>query len=315
MDVHDIRYLHDDSVSEDDELGDDFSVPKIFTKKNIIGLFVIGTLITSIGLVTANISKETTTTSSAKTNGINVPTPVPTVMQVKVEGTVKCLASTPPVKNECIVALESPDGKTYLLQNVQYLDVVNGTLVSGNKVVAQGIITQGTDGETLYVTSVGSTNPQTPTPGTSSSSTKTNSVPTPTATITLTPTLTTTPTVTLTPTPIPHFVDSTPQPGVSYVTIQYIRDHAAELNGTQVNVGAYLVGGYIGEDGCLTVGICTYSDFFLADSNDPNRDYALDMQMIGSASEKEEDYTTGQSYYHKVTVVVVNSDVSLEKVY
>jgi hypothetical protein len=88
-----------------------------------------------------------------------------------------------------------------------------------------------------------------------------------------------------------------------------------ELNNTQVNVGAYLVGGYIGTDACTTFGICNQSQFYLSDTNNPNRDIALDMLMTGNATEKEEDYTTGQSYYHGVTVVLTESDIHLEKVY
>jgi hypothetical protein len=118
-----------------------------------------------------------------------------------------------------------------------------------------------------------------------------------------------------TPTEIPHHKDSTPQAGINYVTIAYIRENAANLVNTNVHVGAYLVGGLMGVDACKSAGVCTHSIFNLADTNDLEKDPSSYMQMWGKTDEKEEDYTIGQNYYHEVTVRIDNGIVRLDKVY
>ncbi|MBI2442797.1 MAG: hypothetical protein HYV40_02725 [Candidatus Levybacteria bacterium] len=317
MDVHDIRYLHNESVSEEG-IDADLNSPNLFTKRNIIGGAAIGFLAIAIGLVSFAITKQTSTTSSAQNIQADVTiSPEPTKVEVGIKGTIICLPTkTQSSIDECTLALKGVDGKIYILQNVQYADVARGTLVPGNEVNIRGVTT-GIDVEaSLYIISVSSNAPGSTSPTALSIEDSTLSPPTPSPSSPQhAPTVTPTHTPTPTPTPIPHFLDSTPQPGVSYVSVQYIRDHAQELAGTQVDVGAYLVGGYIGSDGCSIFGICGYSIFYLADTNDPNRDLNEDIVMTGDVSEKEEDYTTGQNYYHKVTVIVAGVTVSLAKVY
>lgn len=306
MDVHDIRYLHDDSLPEDDDLGGEFVLPKFITKKNLLSAGVIGILIISIVVVTLNISNRTTTQSSAHIGTVPSISPEPTGTQIVVKGEITCLSSKELSKDECNMAIKTTDGKTYSLQNVLYDDVSSGTLAPGASVSLRGTLSSSgslTDKNNLYITKVDSNASLVSQP------TQVPSSPSPIPSPTLTPTMIPT------PTPIPHYIDSTPQPGVSYLTIEYIKNHGSELNGSHVNVGAYLVGGYIGEDACINLGICNQSQFFLSDTNNPNRDIADDMLMTGSAAEKEEDYTTGQNYYHEVIVVFTDSGTYLEKVY
>lgn len=213
MDVHDIRYLHDESVAEDKELGDSLQVASLFKGKNIIGFSIIVLLTLSIGIVTASFSKQTTTRtrSSAESSRDTAPTQEPTLAQVQIKGTVTCLGGAKGTsKNECDIGVKTNDGKTYSLQNVQYNDVSSGKIVPGKEVTLTG--TTAVSGQ-----STGPSAGSSPAPAAgSSSSTGTfyiagsggdlgtvagapSSTPIPTPTITLTPSPS--PTTTVTPTP------------------------------------------------------------------------------------------------------------------
>ena len=209
MDVHDIRYLHDESVAEDDELGDSLQITSLFKGRNVIGLSIIGFLIVSIGIVTASLSERTTslTQSSAKFTKDTAPTQEPTLAQVQIKGMVTCLGGTKSVaKNECDIALETNGGKTYSLQNVQYNDISSGKIVPGKEVTLTGTIPlSGQSSAATSNTSSGGTSGSSPLPetfyvaeGLGSEPAAPSSTPIPTPTITLTPLPT--PTLTVTPT-------------------------------------------------------------------------------------------------------------------
>jgi hypothetical protein len=207
MDVHDIRYLHDEGIKAEDEVGDDIPGVSLLTKKNLAGFAVIFVLLLSIGLVLSNLSKPVTTKSSAQ---IPDETPVPTAPVVSVKGKVTCLSVTPTSSDSCDLGVTSEDGKIYSLENVQFNDVSSGALSPGNVVTVHGSLaapgagggastgsgsgsSSSKDGGTIYLSDPASGG------GISGQPTPTASVPQPTSTPTLTPTVTITPTPSIAP--------------------------------------------------------------------------------------------------------------------
>lgn len=305
MDVHDIRYLHDDSLPEDDELGDYFSLPQFLTKKNLISAGIIGVLVLSIGIVTLNISSRTTTQSSAKTDSELDVSPEPTVEKVVVKGKVTCLKSRTLQENECDIAIKTPEGDTYSLENVRYEDVVSGAIVPGKDVTVTGsIVPFASSGSSFAGGSVGSNlvsgTLYLDNPGGGSlqqSSTPPSSTPSPT--IFLTPT----------PTPLPF---SVPTPSVNYLSVKYIVDNKDLLVGQNVPLGAYIVSTQQPDPDCAQGEDCSLVQFIVNDATGTGRDISYDTLLIANTTNEDEIlFTPGQKIYATVTVVVVEGQVSL----
>ncbi|MEN9407539.1 MAG: hypothetical protein RLZZ455_755 [Candidatus Parcubacteria bacterium] len=312
MELHDIRYLHDESLPEDDELGADFVFPSFVTKKNILSLGVILFLITSIGVVTFNLANRTTTTSTAAGTGENQQEVVqPTPKQIEVKGKITCLESETVSDGECEIAIQTDKGEIYTLENVQYADVVSGAIVPGKVATVVGTVVQssgsgassGTGGSssgssggssssvdgTIYIA----------TPGNGSSQPTSPPQPTATPTITLTPT----------PTPLPF---SIPTPAVNYLTVKYIVDNKETLVGKDVPLGAYIVSTQQPDPDCPQGEDCSRVQFIVNDAVGSSRDSSYDTLLLANTtSEGEILFTPGQNIYASVTVVVNEDVVSL----
>ena len=311
MELHDIRYLHDESLPEDDELGADFVFPSFVTKKNILSLGVILVLITSIGVVTFNIANRTTTSSTAAgKDDASQEDAQPTPIQVEVKGKVTCLDSEAVPNGECDIAIQTDKGEVYTLENVQYTDVVSGAIVPGKVVTVVGTIVQssaagsassGTGGSSSGSSGSSSSVDGTiyiATPGGSSQPTSTPQ-PTPTPTITLTPT----------PTPLPF---SIPTPAVNYLSVKYIVDNKETLVGKDVPLGAYIVSTQQPDPDCPQGEDCSRVQFIVNDAVGSSRDSSYDTLLLANTtSEGEILFTPGQNIYASVTVVVNEEVVSL----
>lgn len=302
MDVRDIRYLHDDKILEDDELEDELPSSPIVTRKNIIAFSIIGFLLVSIGLVTANITRQTSTQSSAQSKGSLVPTSEPTVAPVQVEGTVTCLPSREQQSSkECNIAVKTNEGEVYALQNVQYNDVSSGKIVPGKKVSLTGVvIPSGSTGSgqgpqtagTLYIVNNNSGGGQI-------DNAPTTSAPSFTPTIALSPT----------PTPLPF---SIPTPSVSYYTVKFIVDNKESLNGKNVPLGAYIVTDQQPDPACPQGEDCSRVQFIVNDAVGSGRDVGYDTLLItNTTNEGEILFTPGQQIFASVTVVVLDGQVTL----
>lgn len=301
MDVRDIRYLHDDRILEDDELEDELPGRPVLTRKNIIAFSFIGFLLISIGIVTANITQQTMTRSSAQSDGTQVPPSEPTIAPIQVEGTVECLPSAATQENkECDIAIETREGEVYALQNVQYNDVSSGKIVPGKKVTLTGVFipagaTGGGEGVktsgTLYIVSNNEGSGGVSTPG----------IDTPTST----------PTTVLTPTPTP-LPFSVPTPAISYYTVKYIVDNKGSLNGKNVPLGAYIVTDQQPDPDCPQGEDCSRVQFIVNDAAGDGRDESYDTLLItNTTNEGEILFTPGQNIFASVTVVVLDGKVTL----
>lgn len=310
MDVHDIRYLHDDSLPEDDDLGGDFTFPSFLTKRNIVSLGIIGVLVVSIGVVTFNISNRTTTQSSAQSGTDPDILPEPTVMLVEVKGKVICLESESVLENECNIAIKTAQGETYSLENVSYEDVTSGAIVPGKEVTVTGAIVQNlssggsSNDSTTSSSGGGSSSPVTGTiyidnPGGGSQQPTAPPSSTPTPTITMTPT----------PTPLPF---SIPTPSVDYLTVKYIVDNKDLLAEKNVPLGAYIVSTQQPDPDCPQDEDCSRVQFIVNDSVGGGREISYDTLLIANTtSEGEILFTPGQNIYATVTVIVIEGVVSL----
>lgn len=309
MDVHDIRYLHDESLPENEELGGDFVLPQFITKKNLISIGIIGALVVSISIVTLNISNRTTTRSSAKIGVESDSSPEPTVVQVAVKGKITCLPSETLQENECDIAIQTPKGETYSLKNVRYEDVISGAIVPGKEVTVTGAIvsspfsgnssgnsSNGGGGSSSFVTgTLYIANP-------GGGSSQQQSLP---------PTSTPLPTLTLTPSPTP-LPFSVPVSSVNYLTVKYIVDNKDLLAGQNVPLGAYIVSTQQPDPDCAQGEDCSLVQFIVNDATGTGRDISYDTLLIANTTNEDEIlFTPGQKIYATVTVVVVEGQVSL----
>lgn len=303
MELHDIRYLHDDSLPEDDELGGEFVLPKFLTKKNLLSIGVISVLVLSIGVVTFNISNRTTTQSSAQIEDDVDSLPEPTVPLVTVEGTVTCLPSETLQDSECDIAIQTLDGETYSLENVRYEDVASGVIIPGKSVTVTGSIVPVSPGSSSSSGSGGSAAVTgvlyLDNPGGGSSQPASSPTSTPTPTITLTPS----------PTPLPF---SVPTPSVNYLSVKYIVDNKDLLVGKNVPLGAYIVSTQEPDPQCPQGEDCSRVQFIVNDATGSGRNLFYDTLLIANTtSEGEILFTPGQNLYATVTVVVTEGTVTL----
>lgn len=305
--MHDIRYLHDDSLPEDDELGGEFILPSFLTKKNILSMGVILVLIASIGFVTFNITSRTTTQSSASgEEAVGDTIPVPTLSEVTVKGKVICLPDETLEENECRIAIKAPDGDVYALENVRYEDVASGALVPGKEASVTGVIVTGVGG--------GSSGSGSGNSGTSPSVAGTVYITNPdsgSSQPTSTPASTPSPTITLTPTPTP-LPFSIPTPAVNYLTVKYVVDNKETLSGKNVPLGAYIVSAQQPDPDCPQGEDCSRVQFIVNDATGSGRNLFYDTLLIANTtSEGEILFTPGQNIYATVTVIVNENEVSL----
>ncbi len=238
MEIHDLRYLHDESYSDDTPKESGDAGPAWLSHKNIAIFGSIVFMLASTFILIGNINKPTTSESSASAGNADGK-PGDTNKQqtitkdTSVKGKVTCIeGTTPQPLTQCELALKTDTGSTYELKNVDYEDIASGVLKPGNTVTLQGTAlssggsgggagsqTSGNGGSgTFYVTSVvsgGSLNP--------------------------------TPSLGPTPTPLRY---SVPEAGVPYLTIKYIVDNKFQLSGIFVYVGAVVVSNPVIDDIC-----------------------------------------------------------------
>jgi len=308
MEMHDIRYLHDDSLPEDDELGKEFILPSFLTKKNVASMGVILVLVVSIGMVIVNIADRTTTQSSASGEEAHDIAPEPTLAEVTLKGKISCLEDKTLEESECKIAITTADGEVYALENVQYEDVASGDLVPGKETSVTGVIVSGSTSSS---------------PGSDSGSGSSTSSSSVTGTVYITnpdkgpgqpsstPAILPSPTITLTPTPTP-LPFSIPTPTVDYLTVKYIVDNKETLSSKNVPLGAYIVSAQQPDPDCPQEEDCSRVQFIVNDATGGNRNLFYDTLLIANTtSEGEILFTTGQNIYATVTVIVVEGEVSL----
>lgn len=266
------------------------------------GLFIIAIIVSGVFLF-SKFSKQENKSNPMST--ITAPTQSPNTgqSQVTVNGKITCVPSNDTAK-DCSVIITDDKNQTYQVVNLTK-DDLNSLNIPKDKSTSLQIISvsDGSGSQAVILTDINGNPVVSQNSNSTSSISPTGGIPAvlankPTSTPAITPTLTPRPT----PTPAPTNISQTVNNGES-------------LNGKTVTISGFIVGGAIGHEACIYLGLCDHSEITVNDDASFSRDTKYDTIVIMSAAEKESDYSIGQEIIFSAIVVDANGVVTLEKVY
>lgn len=295
--VHDIRYLHDDNAPRDHEPKKFPALSNLLKYKRLGSFLTVILILVGASILVYNMSQPQDIRSRASEDGNPND-------EVIVRGAVTCVQNK---DSSCDLKIVTDEGDEVDIDE-KTESGENANLKEGDYVVVSGKIKANPALPTAKkitisnLQSLGSAKTPIPT-----------QQPAPTSNDQPTPTVNDTPLITPTPTP-QTLKNNTPEPGVTYVTATFVVDNKNTLNGQNVSVRSFLVGGYIGTPGCDFEENCNESHFILNDNNVSGRDTDYDLLVIGGTTDQEGDYSPGQEFYTTGKVNIVNNTVLLQKI-